>query len=294
MKPNSAAEPRQGQTIRPQRIQVADVHPLLSQRNGKMLIDAGQYAPTVKYVRWVIMTVVMLQLFLTARISAQDAPSPPSGLRMLSSGDAARSNAVVISAHSAIRPNAVVVSFQGKCDCSEDGVTFTNLERGRILEQGATIRTGDGGWADLFFWRTGATVRLQAGTEMKFEKMVINVRAGRPAMHIELELRAGKIFTVVRSAKAESTLEIRNAAGRSEVEGSRVGRYIITADGTHVSDKDSAVPLKLIGENGTTFIAAGEQFTKQDGKTLTATSNLFVQDLAQLNELQAVAEHAVP
>jgi hypothetical protein len=193
-----------------------------------------------------------------------------------------------------MRPNSVAVSIHGKCDCSEDGVTFTHLERGHLLEQGAMIRTGDGGRADLFFWRTGATVRLQAGTEIKFEKMAFNARAGRPAMHIVLELRAGKIFTVVRSAKADSTLEIRNAAGRSVVEGSRAGRYIITADGTHVSHKDTAVPLKLIGENGTTFIAAGEQFTRQDGKTLFVPSTLFVQDLAQLDDLQAVAEKPFP
>jgi hypothetical protein len=248
----------------------------------------------VKYDALSIMPLVMLQLCLPARLKAQDVTVPPLDLRILSSHSAAGSNAVVFSTRNAMRPNAVAVSIDGKCDCSEDGVTFTNLEQGHVFEQGAIIRTGDGGRADLFFWRTGATVRLQAGTELKLEKMVINFRAGRPAMNIVLDLRAGKILTLVRYAKAASTLEIRNEAGRSVVEGSRVGRYIITADGTHVSDKDSAVPLKLIGENGTTFIAAGEQFTRQDGKTLFVPSTLFARDLAQLDELQDVAEKPLP
>jgi hypothetical protein len=50
------------------------------------------------------------------------------------------------------------------------------------------------------------------------------------------------------------------------------------------------VPLKLIGENGTTFIAGGEQFTRQSGKSRYVPSALFVRDLAQLDELQAIAE----
>jgi hypothetical protein len=255
------------------------------------------YADTVKYNAFSIVAMAMLQLRLPARINAQDAtavPASPSALRILSSDSAARAGAVVLSPRNVMRPNAVAVSIHGKCDCSEDGVTFTNLEHGHVFEQGAVIHTGDGGWADLVFWRTGATVRLQAGTEVKFEKMVFSAKAGRPAMDIVLELRTGKIFTVVRSAKADSTLEIKNAAGRSVVEGSRAGRYIITADGAHVSDRNCEVPLKLIGENGTTLIGAGEQFTKQDGKTLSATSTLFVQDLAQLEELQAAAEKPFP
>jgi hypothetical protein len=238
----------------------------------------------------VIMPMLMFQVCLPERSDAQDRPAPPSGFRIVSSGSAPRSNTVVISAQSPVRPHAVAVSIQGKCDYSEDGVTFTNLERGRTLEQGAILRTGDGAKADLFFWRTGATVRLQGGTELRFEKMVINARAGRLATDIVLDLRAGKILTVVREVKADSILEIRNAAGRSVVEGSRAGRYIITADGTQVSDKDSAAPVTLIGENGTTLIGAGEQFTKQAGTTHSVPSATFVQDVSQLDELQAVAE----
>jgi hypothetical protein len=197
---------------------------------------------------------------------------------------------VVISTQNAQRPNAVAVSTHGKCDYSKDGVTFTNLESGHIFEPGDVIRTGEDGLADLCFWRTGATVRLEAGTELKFEKMVFNMKAGRMAVDIVMDLRAGKILAVVRSVEPDSTLEIRHPEGRSVVEGSRAGRYIITADGTDVTDTNSSSPLRFVGKNGTTFVAPGEQFTQRDGKTPFVPSNSSIQDLAQLDRLQAVAE----
>jgi hypothetical protein len=285
--------PRASQMIRPWQVRsrTLQFEPNVS---GLNLIEKACGARTARGVLCVVIPIVMWQLCLAARINAQEVAGSPSGLRVVPSDSVAGSRAVVVSAPHAIRPHATAVSIHGKCDYSADGITFTNLESGHLLEQGAVIRTGEDGWTDLFFRRTGITVRLQVGTEIRLDQMVVSVRDGSPALHILLGLRTGRILTVVRSTGGGSTLEIENAAGRSVVEGNRIGRYIITADGAQVSDKVSAVPLKLIGEKGITFIAAGEQFTKQDGKTLSVTSNLFVHDLAQLDELQKVAEKSVP
>jgi len=239
-----------------------------------------------------VVFMVMWQLWLPARIHAQEVPASPSGLRIISSDTPPSCSTESVLAFRPIQPHAVAVSTHGKCDCSEDGVAFTNLERGRILEQGVVIRTGEDGWTDVFFHRTGITVRLQAGTEIRLEKIAVSVMDGRPALHILLDFRKGRILAVVRATGGGGALEIGNAAGRSVVEGNRNGRYIITADGIQVSDKMPAVPLKLIGENGIRFLAAGEQLTKQDGKSLSVTTNLS--DLAQLDELQKVAERLVP
>jgi hypothetical protein len=192
------------------------------------------------------------------------------------------------------RPNAVTLSVRGKCDCSGDGVAFTNLERGTMLEQGAIIRTGENARTDLFFRRTGTTVRLQANTEIKLEKMTLTMKDGLPVVYTLLDLRTGRIFTVVRSVVAGNTMEIRNAAGRSVVQGSGVGRYIITADGTHVAAKGSVIPIKLIGENGITIIAAGQQFARKDGKMLPVSADIWVNDFIQLDQLQAIIEEAAP
>jgi hypothetical protein len=191
---------------------------------------------------------------------------------------------------SVVQPNAVTISVVGDCECSADGVTFTNFERARIFEPGAVIRTGQDAQTDLFFRRTGTTIRLQAGTEITIEKMALTMKDGLPAVHTLLDLQAGRIFVVVRSAVAGSTLEIKNAAGRSLVEGSGIGRYIITADGSHVSAEGSAIPLKVIGENGVTIIAGGQQFDGREGKMPPASPSLWVKDLIQLDELQAATE----
>jgi hypothetical protein len=188
------------------------------------------------------------------------------------------------------QPNAITTSVVGKCEYSDDGVTFTSLAKGRAFEQGATVRAGDNARADLFFRRTGTTVRLQAGTEIKLEKMTVTMKDGLPVVNTLLDLRRGRIFTVVRSTVAGSTLEIRNAAGRSMVEGSGIGRYIITADGTHVAAQGSAIPLKLIRENGITVIAAGQQFDPKEGKTLAVSPPLWVKEMIELDELQAATE----
>jgi hypothetical protein len=120
--------------------------------------------------------------------------------------------------------------------------------------------------------------------------MMLTVQNGLPILNTLLDLRKGRIFTVVRSSVAGSTLEIRNAAGRSVVEGSGIGRYIITADGTHVAAQGSVIPLKVIGENGITVIAAGQQFDPKAGQPFAASPPLWVKDMIELDELQAVTE----
>jgi len=192
-------------------------------------------------------------------------------------------------------PQAIVISADGKCSYSEDGAAFHELKAGKVLREGAVIRTGEKARADLFFRRIGTTVRVQSESEMKLEKMTRQMKDGMPVMETLLDLRSGRIFTVVRSLVPGSTLEVKNAAGRSVVEGGGgKGRYIITADGTHVTDKDSAVPLKVIGETGITVITAGQKFNAKEGKVFSANPPAEVEELISLDELQSLAEQLTP
>jgi hypothetical protein len=231
--------------------------------------DKNELMDSMMSVLRVAVPMLMLRICLSAAVNAQD-------LKASSGIDAS--------------PNAVTLSVHGKCDYSQDGITFTELERRHLLNQGDIVRTGENSRMDLFFRRTGTTVRLQAGTELKIEKMTVTSQGGLPVEHTLLDLRTGRIFTVVRSVVAGSTFEIRNAAGRSVVEGSGVGRYIITADGTHVTAQGSAIPIKVIAESGITIISAGQQFSSKDGKMLPVDPSLWVKDLIQLDELQAVTD----
>jgi hypothetical protein len=229
----------------------------------------NNFSPVGKRFRQTALALAMWQLCLPAVINAQAVKPGQAG---------------------ADQPSAMTVSVTGKCEYSDDGVTFATLTKGHIFQQGATVRTGEDARADLFFRRTGTTVRLQAGTEIRIEKMTLTSKDGLPVGDTLLDLRKGRIFTVVRSAVAGSALEIRNAAGRSVVEGSGIGRYIITADGTHVAAEGSAIPLKLIRENGITIIAAGQQFDPHEGKMLAGSPPAWVKDMIELDELQAITE----
>jgi hypothetical protein len=244
----------------------------------------ADFLARVNKALFVAVAMAMLQFCLPAAIEAQALTQPPTGLRVISSDSAANTHAV--QAH-AVRLHAEALTVSEKCDYSEDGVTFSNFERGHIFEQGAVLRTGDEARTDLFFRRSGTTVRLQPGTEIKLERISTMRKDDHPSEHVILDLRTGSIFAVVRPAVTGSTLEISNAAGRSVVAGSGGGGYIITADGTNVSAFDSLTPIKLISENGITTIAAGQQFTKQDGKISPLSLTSRVKDLNQLDELKA-------
>jgi hypothetical protein len=192
-------------------------------------------------------------------------------------------------------PQALVLSVHGKCDYSEGGTTFKELKAGHVFKEGAIVRTAEDARTDLFFRRIGTAVRLQSGTEVKIEKMSRFLKDGLPVMQTLLDLRTGRIFTVVRSLVPGSTFEIRNAAGRSVVEGGGgKGRYIITADGTHVTDKNSVVPLKVIGETGVTMITPGQKFKSKEGKMFALDPSEAVQSLIDFDELDALAEQLTP
>lgn len=187
-------------------------------------------------------------------------------------------------------PKAVVIAVQGKCEYSDDGSLFTALKPDQVLNQGAVVRTGEDARADLFFRRVGTTVRLQPNSDVKLEKMTHSMKAGVSETHTLLDLRKGRIFTVVRSSVPGTTLEIRNAAGRSVVEGAGSGRYIITADGTQIADKKSGIPLKVIGDTGITVIPPGKSFAAKEGKMLPADVPEEVKTLIELDELQELTD----
>lgn len=176
------------------------------------------------------------------------------------------------------------------CETSRDGVTFVKLKPEDILNEGSTVRTGPEARVDLFFRRVGITVRLQERTELALETMTHSSKDGVSDMRTLLDLRKGRIFTVVRTLVSGCTFEVRNAAGRSVVEGSGSGRYIITADGTQVADTDSKVPLRVIGDTGITIIRAGQSYRRSEGKMLPVTTPDAVLTMIELDELRALAD----
>jgi hypothetical protein len=211
-------------------------------------------------------------------------------------------------------PNAVLIALRGNGTYAKDGTNFLKLDVQQVhrvarfkpaqpqtifktsqfvLNQGAVVRTGADSHVDLFLRRIGTTVRLQPDSEVKFEKMARHMSNGVPVMETVLAVRAGRIFSVVRAPVPGSTFEIRNEAGRAVVEGGGgKGRYIITADGTHVTEKGSAVPLKVIGESGITVIGPGMKYSAKDGKVLPLETSVAEQFLIDFDMLDSLADRA--
>jgi hypothetical protein len=188
-------------------------------------------------------------------------------------------------------PQAIVVHVSGTCEWSEDGTHFKLVNAGEVFTQGTILRTGAKSQLDMFFRRIGTSVRLQEGTEVKLEQLERHMKEGTPQMQTLLDLRAGRIFTVVRSLVPGCTFEVKNAAGRTVVEGGgSEGRYIITADGTHVTEKRSKSSLKIIRETGVTIIAPGMRYDAKEGKTFSVGTPDAVKSLIEFDELHALTE----
>lgn len=188
-------------------------------------------------------------------------------------------------------PQAVVMRVKGQAEISENGKDFEPIKEMQIIKQGAIVRTLEDSRVDIFFRRTGTSIRLQPSTEIKLEKMTREMKDNAAVLKTLLDLRTGRIFTVVRSFVPGSTLEIRNKAGRTIVEGSgNNGRFVITADGTHVAHTKSEVPLKFAGETGVTIIKPGQKFLAAQGKLMDLETPDEVTSLIEFDEIHALAE----
>lgn len=228
------------------------------------------------FARFGVVTISLLNIAVWAQVEIAQPSKPFTTVKVVNTSTA---------------PQAIVVRVNGTCEWSEDGTHFKQVKEGEVFTEGASLRTGANSRLDMFFRRIGTSVRLQEGTEVTLEKLERHMSGGTPQMATLLNLRAGRIFTVARSLVPGCTFEIKNAAGRSVVEGGGAeGRYIITADGTHVTEKRSTAPLKLIRETGVTIIAPGMRYDAKEGKVFSVGTPDAVKSLIEFDELHSLTE----
>jgi len=192
-----------------------------------------------------------------------------------------------------LRRQVVVLLTDGQCLYAEDGAKFHALQVHDVLFEGAVIQTGKGSWSDLFIRRTGTTVRLAPESQMRIARLSEASENGVPVLDTLLELRKGRIFTVVRALAPGSTLEISDAAGHSVIEGGGLGCYMITAPGPDAADKLELTPLRVIGRKGTSVVAPGQSYSAKDGATLSLVPSYWEKMLIQLDELEAETDKAI-
>jgi hypothetical protein len=197
------------------------------------------------------------------------------------------------SAMTSSRRQVDVLLTNGISLSSEDGIRFKPLRPRDVLFEGAIVRTGPASWSDFFIRRTGTTVRLAPESEVRIAKLSEESENGVPVMDTWLELRRGRIFTVVRALAPGSTLEISDAAGQSVIEGGGLGCYMITAPGPASGDKLSLTPLRVISQIGTSVIAPGQGYNARDGAALSLVPSSWETMLIQLDELEAETDKAI-
>ena len=132
-------------------------------------------------------------------------------------------------AEKTVDPVAIVLEAQGDCKVSNDGKKFRVLKKTAELGQGVTIRTGSQGTTDLFLKRMGTTVRLKPNSEITLNR-VAQTKDERHELNTVVNVRKGKMLTVVHANVPGSSLDIKNAAGKSLTDTVAGGRYMISAD----------------------------------------------------------------
>jgi hypothetical protein len=191
------------------------------------------------------------------------------------------------------RRQVAVLLTEGQCLYAEYGTQFRALQVHDVVYEGAVIRTDKGSWCDLFLRRTGTTVRLAPESEMKITKLSEASENGVPVLDTLLELRNGRIFTVVRALAPGNTLEISDAAGHSVIEGGGLGCYMITAPGPEAGDKLLLTPLRIVGRKGSSVVAPGQSYGPKDAVTLSLVPSYWEKMLIQLDELEAETDKAI-
>ena len=187
-------------------------------------------------------------------------------------------------------PQAVVLSVKGPAEFSPSGGEFSKLRVGKVLHEGADIRTGKDAHVDLFLQRLAITVRVTPNSALRLEKMQRIDDGDVLKMETTLDLQAGQIFCFVRGLVPNSKFEVKHAAGRSVVEGEGLGGYEIRAEGAAVTPRKSFIPLKIVSEDGVSVIAPGQRYDPKKKATMELAKTELEDTLMQLDELQALVD----
>jgi hypothetical protein len=124
---------------------------------------------------------------------------------------------------------AVVLNVEGVCKVSNDGTNFRPLKTSAELPEGVTIQTTTSGTADVFLKRMGTTIRLKPNSEITLNR-VTHKKDQREEATTTVNVRKGKMLTVIHANVPGSSLEIKNAAGKTLTDTVAGGHYMVSAD----------------------------------------------------------------
>jgi hypothetical protein len=122
----------------------------------------------------------------------------------------------------------------GSAQYSTDGTSWTPLDIGTVLSEGATVKTDTLGVVDLYLGKNGPLVRLTPATTLTLTKLSLTEGAGETVADTQLNLNSGRIQGVVRKLNQSSSYSVKTPVGTCGVRGTK---YEISASGRVTVDE---------------------------------------------------------
>ena len=170
---------------------------------------------------------------------------------------------------------ALVQTVSGEAKFSVDGDKWLPLQTGQLLKTGAVVKTGAKARADLFLGINGSLLRLDANTELKFNRLAIKVSPIEHMAETEMELRSGRVIGNVRKLPMGSSYVLNTPKGIADVKGTV---YDINADGElivvsgKVNYTDNATGKEVLIASGEKYVGGRELKAADDEKAESAAS----------------------
>jgi len=170
---------------------------------------------------------------------------------------------------------ALVQTVSGEAKFSVDGDKWLPLQTGQLIKTGAVVKTGAKARADLFLGINGSLLRLDANTELKFNRLAIKVSPIEHMAETEMELRSGRVIGNVRKLPMGSSYVLKTPKGVADVKGTV---YDINADGElivvsgKVNYTDNANGKEVLIASGEKYVGGRELKAADDEKAESAAS----------------------
>ena len=170
---------------------------------------------------------------------------------------------------------ALVQTVSGEAKFSVDGDKWLPLQTGQLLKTGAVVKTGAKARADLFLGINGSLLRLDADTELKFNRLAIKVSPIEHMAETEMELRSGRVIGNVRKLPMGSSYVLNTPKGVADVKGTV---YDINADGElivvsgKVNYTDNATGKEVLIASGEKYVGGRELKAADDEKAESAAN----------------------
>ena len=136
--------------------------------------------------------------------------------------------------------SAIALEVDGSCKFSLDGKKFRDLKVDTELPRKAIVKTGSSGRAELFIKRMGSTIRLEPNSEISLERFQQVGKDEHVDLNTKVQVLKGKAITVVHANIPGSSLDLKNAGGKSLTDPVLGSSYVVTATDIENGGADAA------------------------------------------------------